>query len=284
MLGPDDLVLCAATLSAVPLGERIEAAAEAGFTGLSLFADDYERARADGHSDHDLRARLADRGLSIGELDPLLTWVPGAELGSGANEQGTAFFRYGEGDFYRIADAIGARSINAVLFADQEIPRDDLAEAFAGLCDRANERGLLVHLEFMPFTQVRDARAALEITSLADRPNGGIMLDTWHHYRGGANAESLAGLAIDRVLAVQISDAPREAEPDVLEETMHRRRVPGEGDADLAAVLAVLAKGGAPAPMGVEIFSDALAALPAKEAAQRVARATRALLEQARSL
>ena len=52
----DDLVLCAGTVSASGLKERVQAAAAAGYTGISVFADDYDRARADGLSDADLRA------------------------------------------------------------------------------------------------------------------------------------------------------------------------------------------------------------------------------------
>ena len=185
-LGRDDLVLCAGTLADTPLPERAAAAAQAGFAGLSLFLDDLARARASGHADEDLRALLADRGLEVAELDPLLRWVPEAGV-----EQGDGFLRYGERDFYEAARAVGARSINAVLFATRQVPHDALVAAFAGLCDRAAERGLLVHLEFMPFAQIRDVDTALAIVEQADRPNGGVMFDAWHHFRGGGSEESL---------------------------------------------------------------------------------------------
>ena len=284
MLGPDDLVLCAATLAQVPFVERIEAAAAAGFKGISMWSTDYAQARAAGVSDAELRSRLTDHGLEVAELDPLLNWLPGAGLGADANQEGMAFFRANESDFYRMSEAVGARSINVALFTDAPIERAALVEPFAALCDRAKDHGLLVHLEFMPFTQVPDLAAALEVVSAADRANGGVTLDTWHHFRSGATAETLLDAPGARVLAVQISDAPREPHPDVIEETMRLRRVPGEGDIDLAELLAALRAIGSPAPLGVEIFSDELAALPAKEAAQRAADSVRDVLERARSL
>ena len=70
--------------------ERVRAAAEAGYAGISLYPPDYQRARDEGLSDADMRALLADHGLSIGELDPLLRWVPDAGLDPGASAEGHA--------------------------------------------------------------------------------------------------------------------------------------------------------------------------------------------------
>jgi sugar phosphate isomerase/epimerase len=73
--------------------------------------------------------------------------------------------------------------------------------------------------------------------------------------------------------------ARREADP--IAETLHRRLVPGEGDADLVGLLRHLAAGGCTAPIGVEVFSDALAELPVREVARRVAAAARGVLAAA---
>jgi sugar phosphate isomerase/epimerase len=242
---------------------------------VSLFARDYHGARAAGRSDADLRALLADHGIRIAELDPLLNWMPGLELGAAASADGRDFFAHGEADFYAIADALGARSINAVLFSDRGFPLEALAEAFAALCDRAREHGLLVHLEFMPFAQVCDVRVAEQVVRLAGRENGGILLDSWHHFRSGARDAAIpAGL----VNGIQISDAPAKPEADPVAETTRRRLLPGEGAIDLAGLLAGLAAGGCRAPIGVEVFSDVLAARPTAETARRVAEAARAVM------
>ena len=267
-------MLCAGTLAGASIQERAAAAQAGGFRGLSLFAGDYRRARADGLTDDDLRGLLAEAGLEIGELDPLISWLPGAE-------QGLELFRASEDEFYRIADALGARSINAIVFAAEKLPRDLIVEHFAALCDRAVERGLLVHLEFMPWTQIRDAVAAAEIVTLADRPNAGIMFDSWHHFRSDLSNEDLrARIPIERILAVQLSDAPSEPEADPVAETLNRRRLPGDGDIDLPELIRTLREGGSPAPFGVEIFATDLSALSPKEVARRCANATRTVIER----
>ena len=274
-----DLVLCAGTVPRSTLEERVAAASDAGFRGISLFARDYLGARAAGRSDADLRALLDDHGIRIAELDPLMNWMPGLELGAAASDDGREFFRYGERDFYAIADALGARSINAVLFTEKRFPLDALAEGFAGLCDRSREHGLLVHLEFMPFSELRDVRVAEQVVALAGRENGGILFDSWHHFRSGAPDAAIPAALVN---GIQINDAPARPEADPIEETSRRRLLPGEGAIDLAGLLARLAAGGCQAPIGVEVFSDALAARPVAEVARRAAEAARGVLRRLR--
>ena len=60
------------------------------------------------------------------------------------------------------------------------------------------------------------------------------------------------------ILAVQINDGPGRAEDDLLEATLHHRRLPGQGDFDLVGYLGALREAGVVAPVGVEVFSDEL--------------------------
>jgi sugar phosphate isomerase/epimerase len=269
-LGFGDLVLCAGSVPASGLAERVAAAAEAGFAGLSLFPHDYRRARESGLSDADLRALLRDHGIAVAEIDPLLAWLPGVDAGVG--EAGRAFLETGEDGFYAIADALGARSINAALADPRDTPFAAIADAFAALCERAAKHELLVTLEFLPWTQIRDCAAAAEIVARAGAANGGVMLDAWHRLRSGA---PIAAIDAARVRGIQLCDAPAAAEPDPVEETLHRRLLPGEGEAEVPALLRHLAAGGCTAPIGVEVFSDALAAEPLRDVARRCAAAAR---------
>ena len=80
------------------------------------------------------------------------------------------------------------------------------------------------------------------------------------------------------ILGVQLDDGPLEPEANLIEATLHHRALPGEGEFDLAAVVAALRATGTTAPCGVEVFSDCLHARPADEAAALAADATRAVL------
>ena len=285
-LGGDDLVLCAGTLPReTPWIDRLGAASSAGFAGLSVWARDYAAARREGWSDADLRAQLADHGLAVAELDPAWWWTPGdVDVASLVAIDDLEVFRYGEAEMFAIADALGARSINAADVLGGPWGVDEAADAFAGLCDRAAEHGLLVHLEFLPWSRVAHLATAWEVVRRAGRPNGGIAVDAWHWFRSDTPSDltTLRAIPGDQVLAVQLDDAPAEREPRPLSATLHERLLPGEGAIDLTTMLGALHDIGAAAPIGVEVFSDTLHSLGPFEAAQRAADATRAVLAKVR--
>jgi sugar phosphate isomerase/epimerase len=278
MLGPDDLCLCCGTIADAGFRGLVEAAAAGGFRALSIWPDHYEAARAGGLSDLDMHLMLEEHGLVLSELDPLLTWLPGAE----AVRKGR-FAGYTEDFFFGIADALGARSLNVVHVLPSRVDTEATAEAFAGLCDRAAWHGLKVSLEFLPWSGIPDAKTALEIVRLAGRPNGGLMLDTWHHFRGGHTNKELLLLPGGAVVAVQINDAGPVPGDDIVYESMHGRLLPGEGAIDVVDVIRRLDAIGSQAPIGVEVFSDQLNRLPPVEAACKAGEAARSVLSRARS-
>jgi sugar phosphate isomerase/epimerase len=279
-LGPSDLVLCSGTLArGTPFRTRLEAAAAAGYRAVSLWGRDYQGAREEGYSDADMIALLRDHGLTVAELDPVWWWTPGAASFSIPPELDPIdVFRFGEAELFHIAEVLGARSVNAadVLGGDWQVA--DAAASFAALCDRAAEHDLLVHLEWLAWSRIPDLATALEIVTLADRPNGGLNIDTWHCARTATTTADLLAVPGGRVLAIQVDDGPAEAEENLIEATLHARLVPGEGAFDLRGYLASLQTIEASAPVGVEVFSDDLHALGPAEAARRAADATRALL------
>jgi sugar phosphate isomerase/epimerase len=273
-LGPEDLVLCAGTLQNVSFAARVAAARAGGFAAISLFAADYQRARDEEKlGDGELRALLADHDVRVAELDPLLNWVPGLE---------NDFFGPSEADFLRIAAALGARSLNLALPLPMPLPLPTLVAAFAGVCDRAAAQGLVVHLEALPWTAVPNVAVAAQIVGEAGRDNGGLMLDAWHHFRSGAGNDAIDALDGGRLLAVQLSDAPAAVDPDPIGETLHRRRLPGEGDIELVDIVRRLDAVGSRAPIGVEVFSAALAERPAEEIARMAGDKLRAVVARAR--
>ncbi len=278
MLGPNDLVLCSGTLINASFREMVDAAVAGGYQAISMWPKDYQGARSEGLSNADIKALLADNGLEINELDPLLSWVPGEVLGPDASPQEKAFLGVTEFDFYEIADAVGGRCLNIAQGFGASIDFDAVVEAFAGLCDRAAEHNLDVCIEFLPWTGIPDANKALEIVLKADRPNGGVMLDTWHHFRGPYDHDQLRALPGERLKGIQINDAPTKAWDVLPEEAMQARLIPGEGDIDLVEIMRIVKEIGSQAPIGVEVFSNDLNALPPSEAATLCADGTRAVL------
>jgi sugar phosphate isomerase/epimerase len=278
-MGPDDLVLCSGTLRrGITFAERLSAASGAGFAGVSLWGRDYAAARAEGLRDADLRAMLAHHGLVVAELDPAWWWLPGAsDVHLPPDLDSEEVFRFGEPELFGMADALGARSVNAVDVFGGSWDVDAAAEAFAGLCVRAAEHDLLVQLEWLPWSRIPDLSTALRIVESADRPNGGLNVDAWHLVRSGVGADELGQVPGRLILGVQLDDGPLQPESDLVEATLHRRQLPGEGAFDLGGIVQALWHTGTTAPLGVEVFSDELHARPAAEAA----RTTLAVLERA---
>jgi sugar phosphate isomerase/epimerase len=279
-LHPGDLVLCSGTLRrGVPFSERIAAARAGGFDGISLWGRDYREALAGGLSDRDLTSLLSDHGLSVAELDPLWSWLPGAtEVHLPPEFDEEDIFRFDEATLFAIGEALGARSLNAVDVFGGTWTMEEAAAAFSSLCRRAAEHGLLVHLEFLPWSRIPDLATAWKVVREANEPNGGIALDAWHWFRGTPDLDLLRAIPGDRILSVQLSDAPARAEPDLLRATLHDRLLPGEGEFELDTLVAGLRHIGAKAPFGVEVFSDPLHLLPPAEAARLAGESVRRVL------
>jgi len=234
--GADDTVLCSGTLRAgIFFRERVAAAVAGHFSGISLWGRDYQVARAEGLSDRDIALLLDDHGLAVGELDPAWWWLPGAsEIHIPPEHDKEQIFRYTEPELFGLADAVGARSLNAVDVFGGSWSTDEAAVAFAGLCDRAADHGLLVHLEFLPWSRVPDLATAWQIVGAADRPNGGLMVDAWHSFRSDPDGELLRSIPGSSILGLQLCDAPAKPEVDPLHATLHERLLPGRRRTPLA--------------------------------------------------
>ncbi len=136
--------------------------------------------------------------------------------------------------------------------------------------------------EFLPWTGVADLGTALDVVHGAGRPNGGVVLDAWHYFRGRPDAAQLRALTAGDVAAVQLDDADAEVVGPLFEDTMFRRRLPGEGTFDLVGLIQTLDAVGVDVPYSVEIMSTVEQAQPVDDAARRAHDATAAVLAAAR--
>jgi sugar phosphate isomerase/epimerase len=267
MLG--DLYLCASALDTPDFRVRCSAASRAGYCGIGLRPGHYERARAVGLTDADLRAILADHGLELVEIGFVAGWWDTSEKAARVHQHEQAM--------YRLADTLGGRHL--VLIGG---PLADgitaAAERFAAVCDRAAGHGLRVGLEFLPWTDTSDAATAWRIAEAAGRDNGGLILDTWHLRRGHSTEASLREVPPGRIVAIQVSDGRYQVVDGDIDDTFRRRLLPGHGEFGLPDLLRLVASLGVTAPVGAEVLSDELRALPSAESAQLALEASRAVL------
>jgi sugar phosphate isomerase/epimerase len=272
--GPDGYTLWAGTVGFTsPLAERFAAAAATGCREATLSPPDVLRAAEDGTTAAEIGRQARDLGLDL-VVDPVMNWYPDREPSP------SRFAGVSTDDALRICEALGVTSLSAIATASSDVPVPDLAGYFGRLCDRAAGFGARVHLEFIPFTIVRTLPIAWDLVRAADRPNGGLVFDTWHFFRGEPDFEVLAGIPGDRIFQVQLDDAPAVPSGPLREETQ-RRLLPGDGALDLVAAIRALDRIGGLRRVGPEVISPDLAALPMLDAATLAMDRTRAIVDAA---
>lgn len=243
-----------------PVADHVDAAAAAGAPAISVNVDQFDELDATGPEVRAAAAYASERGVSVCVLDGLFSWLP---LGSGR----LAARSRAMPEVMRLAQALGAAYVNALV---PPLGLDDqaLAEHFASACDAAAEVGCGVSLEFSPIGGLADLAQALRVLHLAGRRNGGILFDSWHFFRGDPDFSTVAALREGEIVAVQLSDAVAEVQGSLWEDTLHHRRLPGDGVFDLGRVVRALRSTGSLVRVGPEVFSDELHRLGPEEAAR----------------
>jgi sugar phosphate isomerase/epimerase len=272
--GPLGYTLWAGTVGFTsPLAERFAAAAATGCRQVTLSPPDVLRAAKDGTTATEIGRQAGDLGLDL-IVDPVMNWYPDRQPSP------SRFAGVSTADALRMCDELGVISLSAIATASSDVPVPELAAYFARVCDRAAAFGARVHLEFIPFTIVRTLRTAWDLVRVADRPNGGLVFDTWHFFRGEPQFDVLDTIPGDRIFQVQLDDARQQPTGPLREETQHRL-LPGDGELDLVTAVQALHRIGALRWVGPEVISPDLAALPVLDAATLAMDRTRAFLTAA---
>lgn len=271
MTQPSERLFCAGTTQATPLLDRLAPARAAGFTAISIFAADLEKARDEGLSLAEIRAAVAEAGLRITDVEVICHWLPGQAPGAAGFPDW--LMRATPEAMCAVAVELGASTVGVVEPFGVPFDGAGMARHFAGICDLVAAHGLKVGLEFIPIGGIPDLASAWEVVRRADRPNGGLIVDAWHMTRSFSPMAALADIPGDRIVTVQLNDGPAEREVDMALAMMTARRLPGEGEFDLAGMMRALEATGTRAPVGIEVFSTALDLLPIAEVARRCAAA-----------
>jgi sugar phosphate isomerase/epimerase len=247
-----EIVLYAGCVVKRPFREIISAAASAGFDGISLWPIMIRRAlERDGLSLESMKLIVDDAGIRVTELEACDDWISV----SGDSEVAAPFRAiWSRAEFFEAADALGADSITAGHLTGGGIEIEEAVAGFERLCDDAAAIDLRVALEFMPFTGISDLATAWEVVRRADRKNGGLILDVVHLERGGWDPKLLTSIPANRILSVQLADAPHEAPKDLVEESILGRCLPGHGELDLARIVSKLRQMSVRARFGPELF------------------------------
>ena len=178
--------------------------------------------------------------------------------------------------FMDVSAEFGARHIVT------QVPEPDRAKAtadFAAICDLAAPYGMTVDLEFIPWSSTRDLRTAADIVIGADRPNGGILVDTLHFERSGSSLNQLSMLDDGLFNFVQLCDAAPATSNDnneLIRVARSDRYPPGEASIDLAPIVSAIPQ----VPYSLEVPNEAMKEeMGVMEYSRHVLESARALLE-----
>src|SRR3954453_11984072 len=257
--------------SPLPLRERIEEAAAAGFTGFGVLAVDLAVAERE-HGLSGIRAMLTDNGIVHLELEGLPDWWSGGPERARSDEVRRFMLT--------AAEALGARQLKVTPdTSGAPWDADHWAAEFALLAAQAADAGARLGIEFLPWSNIPTVHDGLRLAEDAGHPAGGIVIDVWHVERATTPAHELAALPLHRIVGVELHDADDEVVGTLFEDTVDRRRYCGEGSFDLAGIITALRAAGWAGPWGVEILSPEHRQLDVRQAAARAATTTRRLFE-----
>lgn len=234
--------------SPVPVRDRIEAAAAAGFRGIGLLHLDLMPA-LDQYGVRGLQALLDDNGIVDLELELLTDWWT-----DGPARQRSDKVRR---DLLDAAEALGAHHIKiGPDVSGGPWNHDRWVTEFAALAVDAANAGTRVGLEFLPWSNIRTVHDGLRLVRAADTLAGGLVIDVWHTERAHTPPADLAAVPLRFIVGVELDDADVEPIGTLFEDTVDRRRLCGEGSFDLPGVIDALRTAGWRGPWGVEILSE----------------------------
>ena len=230
------------------LEQKLAAAAGAGFDAVELFEPDLIASRL---SPRDVRELASGLGLGIPMYQPFRDFegVDAAALERNLRRARMKF---------AVMRELGADTLLVCSNVAPDAIDDPVRSAaqLRTLADAAAEHGIRVAFEALAWgTHVNDYRDAWRIVELADRPNLGICLDSFHILSRRSDPAAIEEIPGEKIVFVQVADAPVIA-LDLLQWSRHYRCFPGQGEFDVADFMGHVWATGYAGPLSLEVFND----------------------------
>lgn len=230
------------------LAEKMRAAADAGFDGIEIFEQDLV---VSPHTPAQIRRRAAELGLSLDLYQPFRD-LDGVEEDVFRDGLRRLEAKLGVAQELGIDTMLLCTNVGTATVDDDGLCADQLRRAG----DLAAEYGIRLAYEALAWGRfVNDFEHAARIVRMADHPNVGTCLDSFHILSRGWDPAPIEDLDAQTVLFVQLADAPL-LSMDVLSWSRHHRVFPGQGGFDLVDFMVHLHRCGYDGPVSLEIFND----------------------------
>ena len=225
------------------LPTKLETIANAGFSGVELYEPDLTGFNGTAGQVADQAAEL---GLSIDIFQPFHEFE-----GLDGPERDAAFARLDQK-----LNLMGELSAKTLLIGtstrkDATADFDAIVEDFSELADRVAEEGIRAALIALPWaTHVQSESEALKIVEAVDKPHFGLALNSFFSLADGSQAARLRDIPGERILHVQLSDAPK-LDYDITRLKSHFGLLPGQGELNLQSFVRILSRAGYSGPWSI---------------------------------
>jgi sugar phosphate isomerase/epimerase len=219
------------------LDNYLGAVAEAGFPSISLSLDQLlgDPARAAG--------MLAVHGLHCRDVLALQV----------SRDEEKVFERTEQ--LARAAEALGAEYVLALFWSRVN---EESIDRFGRCADVVRRAGARLALEMPPIGELNSIGASLWIVNAVGIQRAALMIDTFHFMRGSSTWADLESFPLDALGYVQFDDALAPLTDDVMNETVNRRTMPGDGEFDLHRFATTLSNRGWSGLVSIEVLSAEL--------------------------
>lgn len=261
------------TLDTTPLAGVLRAAKAAGWNAIELRRVDF--------------TRCFEAGMSNAQVLDLVR-ASGLKVACVGTEYGLIFAKGDEKKrLLKVLDETCANAValgcRLVMIAPGQNPPGTLREAAANFRDGgdiAKPHGVRLALEFNSAHDViNNLAAGRDVVALANHPNCGLLLDSYHLERSGGGGRGFEAMAPEEIFAFQYSDVPVGPPPAVKRPT--DRLPPGKGKVRWREVFRLLREKNYQGYLSYEAPNPEYWSRPPEEVAREAVEATRRLLDEA---
>jgi 4-hydroxyphenylpyruvate dioxygenase len=261
------------------LEEKLEAFSAAGFRAVEFVLSDIKQYLASHQIEDVLQLFLENELVCIGGFECVVEAFSdaGQRAQNHAQVAGNAqlLSQLGAGTM-----VVGSDGPQEKLSAEETLER--LAQEYAAVAKSIAETGITLCIEFNWSPVIKSLRTAAQVARRANElsglPNVGVLFDPAHYHCTPTKFEQLTRENIALIGHVHVDDM-RDI-PGELSNCNSDRTLPLEGCLDLRALFGAIERGGYEGYFSIEMFSQELWDLPARDAADKMYRSLLPLCEK----
>ena len=229
----------------------LDIASRAGYECVELWISEIKEFVAGGKSIPDLKKLISDNKLQVANAIGFAPWMVDDD------EQRRKGFLQMEEEMNLLAE-LGCTRVAAPASGvrnDKPIDLFKAGERYRQLLDLGRKTGVMPHLEFWGSSKVfYHLGQALMVLAVADDPDGRLLADVYHLFRGGSGFEGLKLLNGNVIEVFHMNDYPSSVPRD--QQADKDRVFPGDGSAPLLQILSDLKRMGGLKILSLELFNQ----------------------------